>query len=242
MTGQGSTCSATRPRSTRLAAGFAKGRDPGQACFDGCQRPIFAADPALVAEPIDQRQQERVVDFARARLMPARIVGDLDMGDLRHRRFETAGEVALHHLHMIEIGLQIEIVGLDAAHDAHGLVAAVQKEARHVAGVDRLDQEPDAALARRVGGKGEVGDECLFEGGSTGVGRRNAGEAIEARAAEFLGIIESPRDAVAELGFAPGEDSSSAFASLPVSGGQVEERLGQTVIGEPPGDIARGCS
>ena len=200
---------------------------------------VFATDPARVAEPIDQRQQERIVDFARARLMPAGIVGDLDVRDCGHRRFEAAREIALHHLHVVDVGLKMEIVGPEAFHEPQGLVAAVQEEARHVARVDRLDQELDASPARRLGGEGEVGDEGLLEDSPIGARRRYAGEAIEPRAAEFLRIVQSARDAIAELRLAAGQDCDSALAGRPVSGRQVEQRLRQAVVGEPPGDIAR---
>ena len=53
------------------------------------------------------------------------------------------------------------------------------------------------------------------------------------------GIIERARNAVAELPLAAGEDGDSPLAGLPVSGRKVEQRLGQTMVGEPPGDVAR---
>ena len=79
--------------------------------------------------------------------MPAGIVGDLDVRDCGHRRFEAAGEIALHHLHVVDVGLQMEIVGADPSHEPQGVVAAIEEKARHVAGVDRLDQELDALVA-----------------------------------------------------------------------------------------------
>ena len=50
-------------------------------------RPVFTADPALVAERIDQVEQVRIIQLADVRFMPLRHARDLDMADARFGRF-----------------------------------------------------------------------------------------------------------------------------------------------------------
>ena len=70
---------------------------------------VFAADPAVITEAVDEVQQERVVYFAGARLVPARIVGQLKVSDPRQEAFNGIGQLAFHALHMIDVVLQFEI-------------------------------------------------------------------------------------------------------------------------------------
>ena len=84
--GPGLTAEDLAPRSARSCAGC--GREgqrygaiqpsPGRV---PALRLVLAADEAVVAEPVELRQDEAVVDLAGARLVAARVVGDLDVGD-----------------------------------------------------------------------------------------------------------------------------------------------------------------
>ena len=169
--------------------------------------------------------------------MPAWIVGDLDVGDARRRRLEPARKVPLHDLHVIDVGLQIEIVRLDAADQPQRFVGAIEIEARHVAIVDRFDQQLDAAPFRHVRREGEILEKYRLEDPSIDIRRRDPREAIEPLAAERLGVVERAPEPVAKLVFASRENGEPALARRPVAGGQVEQRLRQSMVGEAAGDV-----
>ena len=50
------------------------GFDPPQARLSGIQRALFAANPAIVSNLIDEIEQEWIVDLASARLVASGIV------------------------------------------------------------------------------------------------------------------------------------------------------------------------
>src|SRR5918995_5075281 len=93
----------------RLSAFSALG-EPAEAFLGLAFRLVLAADPAVVADPVEVAEQERVVDFARTRLVSARIVGKLDMGDPRQVLLDRAGEIAFHDLHVIDVVLDEDFV------------------------------------------------------------------------------------------------------------------------------------
>jgi hypothetical protein len=70
-------------RRRRMSRGVISAASRAQAGLGRRQRLVFAADPAVVAQPVEQLEQEGIIDFAGARLMPAGVVGDLDMADPR---------------------------------------------------------------------------------------------------------------------------------------------------------------
>jgi hypothetical protein len=66
---------------------------------------VLAADPARVALPVEEIEQERVVDLPRAGLVAVGIVGELNMGDPAFGPQEGSGEFALRALLVVEIAL-----------------------------------------------------------------------------------------------------------------------------------------
>src|SRR5258708_13671978 len=70
---------ASRRTQPTEAAGLADAVFPGPAeAGEGVAlRPVFAADPALVADLVEQIEQIGVMDFADIGLVPPRIAGDL---------------------------------------------------------------------------------------------------------------------------------------------------------------------
>src|SRR3954471_15873331 len=108
------------------------------------RRPVFGADPAVIAETVEMAEQERIVDLARARLVPAGIVGHLQAGDAAEVGLDRTGEIPLHDLHVVDVVLQIEVARPDALEQPQRLARAGEEEARNVAGIDRLGEQPDA--------------------------------------------------------------------------------------------------
>src|SRR5689334_4627270 len=65
-------------------------------------RLVLAADPAVVADRIEETEEERVVDLAGAGLVAPRIVGQLHMLDQRQVRLDRVRELAFHPLHVVD--------------------------------------------------------------------------------------------------------------------------------------------
>src|SRR5881275_3140238 len=72
-------------------------------------RLVFAPDPATITNSVEMAEQEGIVDLAGARLVAAGVVGKLDMGDARQVLLHGARDVALHHLHVVDIVLHEQI-------------------------------------------------------------------------------------------------------------------------------------
>ena len=60
------------------------GREPRQAFCSRCRRHVFASDPSLVHRTFERLKHYLEVYAAGAGLVAARIVGDLDVGDVAH--------------------------------------------------------------------------------------------------------------------------------------------------------------
>src|SRR5258706_13349206 len=96
-----------RREHTTDAAGLADAVFPGPAeAGEGVALwPVFAADPALVADLVEQIEQIGVMDLADIGLVPPRIAGDLDMRVMAGESAHLGREIALHDLHVIEVEL-----------------------------------------------------------------------------------------------------------------------------------------
>src|SRR5215218_8371578 len=136
-------CASAALSGLALAVGGEPGGEPGRGGGRGL---VLAADPAGVALPVERGEDEGVVDLARAGLVAPGVVGDLDVGDPVLQPPEGVDEIALHDLRVVEVVLEVEVVRADLVHDLGRLRRPVEIEARDVAGVDRLDQEPDPGL------------------------------------------------------------------------------------------------
>ena len=147
----------------------------------------------------------------------------LDPAEGRH-------EVALHDLHVVEIVLQEEIVRADLVHDLDRLGRPAEIEARDVAGVDRLDHQPDAGLGELGRGMPQIGDEGVADLGRGRILGRDAGQAVDLLAAQGARILDAAGDAGAELVLAVRQAGDAALTRCPVAGGQVVQRLDQIVL------------
>src|ERR1700730_14089802 len=107
--------------------------DPAESVGCRCFRPVFAADPALVAERIDEVEQIRIIQFAQVRFMPLRHTCDLDMADARMRAFHVAleldCEIALHDLAVVTIELHLQVWCANLLADCLSVVLPVEEKA-----------------------------------------------------------------------------------------------------------------
>ena len=117
-----------------------------------------------------------------------------------------------------------------------GMVGRRDVEARDVALVDRLEQELDAGVGEARRRVLQVRDQRRLQRGGVHARRRDAGEAVDLRAAERLPVADRGRDRGAELVDPVGQAADAALAARPVAGRQVEQRLREAVRRQRLGD------
>src|SRR5439155_5772541 len=132
---------------------------PAQAVLGTRARSVFAADPFAVADAIERREDLRIVHLAFVGLAARGNTGDLHMPDNRKVLLEPSDEIAADDLDVIEIELNAHIRPLHLGDDVGCLLDAAEEIIRPIARVERLDQERDVALARRIGSPNEIADE-----------------------------------------------------------------------------------
>jgi len=183
-------------------------------------------------------EEERVVDFAAARLVAAGVVGELEMPNQVEVLLDRAGEVALHDLHVVDVVLQTEVGGADLLDDVTGLGGAGDDEAWDVAGVDGLDQQREVGLGKLTGSVAQVADQGGAEFLWVVAVRYLAGQAVELPAAEGGRVLDGAADALPELGDPIRQAGDAAITGRPVTGRQVVEHLLEVVVFEPCLELA----
>ena len=194
------------PHGLPLPALAGKLREPPEPGLGAGLRLVLGADPAGVADAVEVLVEEGIVDLARPRLVAAGIVRELDMRDAAEVGLDGAGEIPLHDLHVVDVVLQKRLSEPTRVDDRQRLPRRVQEEAGNVAGVDRLDQQLDAGVLRARGAaKLRFSTKTFSSSRRSTPCRRDAGEAVDLRAAERRGIVDRRVDAVAELVDAVGQ-------------------------------------
>src|SRR5260370_23925694 len=201
--------------SGRLLRGVAG--EPAEAGERARLRLVLAADPAAVAHGVEPVEDERVVDLAGARLVAAGSVGDLDVRDAREVALDGGDEISLHHLHMVDVVLKIDVFASRLRDDVERLPRVAEVEARDVARVDRLDEEPDPLRPQRAGGETQVVDEGRVDALGIDVRAGDAGEAVELGATERFRVLDGLAYAVAELAHAIRQARDPALSFRPVA-------------------------
>src|SRR5438128_289471 len=127
-------------------------RVPSEAFGGGGLRLVFAANPAAISDLVEIAKQEGIVDLSGARFVAAGIIGQLDMRDTGEMFLQGSRQIALHHLHVVNVILNKEIIGADIGDDLKGLFCPAQEKTGNVERVDRLNQEantlPDKGVCR----------------------------------------------------------------------------------------------
>src|ERR1700704_4808078 len=113
---------------------------PAQAVLGAPTRLVLAADPALVAEPVERIEDRRIVDLALIRLGTRRHGRDLHVPGQRQEFLETLQEVAADDLDVIEIELDAHIRPVDLGDQIRRLLDPRDEIIRPVARIERLDQ------------------------------------------------------------------------------------------------------
>ena len=105
------------------------------------------------------------------------------------------------------------------------LVLAVEKETRHVARVDRLDQDVNAVRRRQIGGTVQVGHVGGAQRVRINALRHQPCHDMDARALQRLGIGDGLRQALTKLALAARDAGQPALTGVPVARRCVEQHL-----------------
>src|SRR5712692_11362458 len=166
---------------------------------------VFAADPAVITQLVEQIEEIGVVDLAAVGLVAVGHAGDLDMGVAPGEAAQMDGEITLHDLAVIEVELQFDVVAADAVEDGERLGGGVEEIAGDIARIDRLDQQGDAVRRDEVGGAAQIGDEHGSAFGFGAIGGPQAGEDVEPLAAGRQRIAQRTFGAGSEIRLAAGQ-------------------------------------
>jgi hypothetical protein len=86
----------------------------------------------------------------------SRIIGELNVPDARQVILDGSGDVAFHHLHVVDVILQREIAVTDLIQQLQRVPGAGEVEAGHIAGIKCLDDQGDALFFQGGGGETQV--------------------------------------------------------------------------------------
>ena len=167
---------------------------PRQAVFGFSRGCVFRADPALVAEPVDEIEQGRETDLARSGLVPAGNVGDLHVPDLREIRRKGRGEIVSHDMHVEEVVLQFEIGGAHVVNERERLGGSAEEKTWNRVRTDRLDVWPlNNAPMAVVNLMNPAHVDTVFIAGKV---KKWRGNSVGVDVARVLRLVEESRDAV----------------------------------------------
>lgn len=132
---------------------------PAQAFGGTPARMIFAANPASIAQIVNEIEEIWIVDFTHVWLVSPRIPGNLKMSDDLEMGANLLGQVATHDLTMVQVHLQQQIVAPDFLNNLMGVVGGIEKIPRHIARIDGLDHELHAVWEQCLSGPAQIADE-----------------------------------------------------------------------------------
>src|SRR5215475_5180870 len=111
---------------------------------------IFAANPAGIAQVVNEVEEIQVVDLTHVWLVPPGIPGNLKMPDDFEMGANLLGQVTTHHLTMVQVHLQKQVIASDILDNLMSVIGGMEKIPRHIARIDRLDHELNAVWAQRL--------------------------------------------------------------------------------------------
>ena len=189
-------------------------------------RPIFAANPSVITDLVEDAERVREIDFAVIGFMPIRDAGDLHMRVGTREIANVNSKIAFSDLAVIEVELQLDVVAPNLVQNCRSLDGRIEEITRVVPLVEGLDQYRDAMCRDTVGGTPQIAhvDRCAF----APVRSRgpNSGHRVKLFATCCQREFESTIQSSHEFTLAPGQCGHAALAARPIARWQVEERLG----------------
>ena len=106
----------------------------------GCgSRPIFAANPSVIADLVEDAQDVCEIDFAVIGFMPIRDAGDLHMRVGTREFANVSGKITFGDLAVIEVELQLDIVATDLVQNCRSLDSRIEEISGVIPLVEGLD-------------------------------------------------------------------------------------------------------
>src|SRR5882757_3494131 len=156
--------------------------------------------------------EKRIVNLASIWLVTLRHARHLHMAALWSIFGELDSQVSLHDLHMVEVHLQHQILGVHFLENFKSLGLSVEKEARNIACVNSFNQKGYAMPCEFSCRELEVGDVCDLSVGCTDTSWHNTGHCMEPCSVQFPRILNRGRHPSAEFFFATRQTRRTAFA------------------------------
>src|SRR5882757_4798366 len=156
--------------------------------------------------------EKGIVNLTSVRFVTLRHARHLYMTALWSIFAEFDSQVAFHDLHMVEVHLQHQILGVHFLENVKSLGLHIEKEARYIACVDSFNQKGYAVLGEFSGGELEVRDVCGFGFGRTDTFWNNTGHRMEPCSLQFFRILNRGRHSHAKFFFATWQTRCTAFA------------------------------
>src|SRR5262245_24048541 len=145
--------------------------------------------------------------------------------------FESPEEIAADDLGVIEVELDAHVRPLHLGDDVGRLLGSGEEIVRPVARIDRLDQQRDVLLLRRVGDAREIPDEGHHPRRPL-LRRHLAGEAMSLTAADGGDVGERLLEQRGEFALAAGDGGDAELARRRLTGRGVDAEHGQAVAVE----------
>ncbi len=150
------------------------------------------------------------------------------MADERQMLLESPDEIAADDLGVIEVELDAHVRPLHLGDDVGRLLDAGEEIVRPVARIDRLDQQRDVLLPRRIGRAHEIPDEGHLRRRAL-LRRHLAGEAVDLAAADGGDVVERLLEQRGEFLLAAGDGGDAELALRQLTGRGVDAEHGQAV-------------
>ena len=100
------------------------------------------------------------------------------MRNTRKMFLQGSRDIALHHLHVVNVILNEEIFGSDIGDDLNSLLSPVQEKARNIQRVDRLDQQANVFPRKRICGEAQIAQKHFIQLEQVRIGRRRVSKGI----------------------------------------------------------------
>src|SRR6266404_503637 len=152
------------------------------------------------------------------------------MRDKREMFLQRSRYIALHHLHVVNVILNEEIFRSDIGDDLDGLLCPAQENARNIQRVDRLNQQANIFLRKRICSEPQILPKHLVQLKHICTGRRDTDETIHLTAIESLCIIDGAEHAIAEFIDPIRENRDSPLAGPPITRREVVQYLRKSML------------
>ena len=161
--------------------------------------------------------------------MTARIIGNLDMTDTRQILLQNTRQLTFHSLGMVNVVLQISIRMRHLVENAEHLGRRIQEKPRHVARIERLDQQTDIFCRQRLGGKTQVLDHHPTLLGHRHIRPGLSDQTVDLFDAQPLRILNGSIHARAELGLTRRITGNATLAACKITRRQIDEHQIQPI-------------